>query len=136
MAQRNLESTASRGGCSRGRPVRHQVECREPRGVTNSLPFLHNPRPWRPGSVYWPPARRVGVANGRVPRLPVVRIDRWFVRFIGGKVAARLFGSTPGYSNPNLTIKDVRDHLAEILDAENLVIATIHAARLRPETMR
>jgi NAD(P)-dependent dehydrogenase (short-subunit alcohol dehydrogenase family) len=41
-----------------------------------------------------------------------------------GTVNARLFGTTPGYTNPKLTIEDVRDHLAEILDADNLVIAT------------
>ncbi len=42
----------------------------------------------------------------------------------GGTVTARLFGTTPGYSNPELTVEDVRDHLAEILDASQLVIAT------------
>ena len=41
-----------------------------------------------------------------------------------GTVSARLFGSTPGYTNPNLTIEDVRDHVSEILDTDNLVIAT------------
>jgi len=42
----------------------------------------------------------------------------------GGRVVARLFGTTPGYSNPTLTIEDVRDHLDEILDAENLKVVT------------
>jgi NAD(P)-dependent dehydrogenase (short-subunit alcohol dehydrogenase family) len=41
-----------------------------------------------------------------------------------GTVAARLFGTTPGYTNSGLSIEDVRDHLAEILDTDNLVIAT------------
>jgi NAD(P)-dependent dehydrogenase (short-subunit alcohol dehydrogenase family) len=40
-----------------------------------------------------------------------------------GTVEARLFGTTPGYSNPKLTIEDVRDHLDEILDSDKLTIA-------------
>jgi NAD(P)-dependent dehydrogenase (short-subunit alcohol dehydrogenase family) len=41
-----------------------------------------------------------------------------------GSVVARLFGSTAGYSNRNLTIEDVRDNLDQILDAGTLVVAT------------
>ena len=42
----------------------------------------------------------------------------------GGTVQARLFGTTPGYTNADLTIEDVRDHIDEILDAARLEIAT------------
>jgi hypothetical protein len=42
----------------------------------------------------------------------------------GGTVEARLFGTTQGYSSRTLTIEDIRDHLGEILDSEELVIAT------------
>jgi NAD(P)-dependent dehydrogenase (short-subunit alcohol dehydrogenase family) len=38
----------------------------------------------------------------------------------GGMVDARLFGVTPGYSNPELTIEDVRDHLQEIVDKDTI----------------
>jgi NAD(P)-dependent dehydrogenase (short-subunit alcohol dehydrogenase family) len=42
----------------------------------------------------------------------------------GGRVVARLFGTTPGYTNPDLTMEDVRDHLDEILDVSGLTIVT------------
>jgi len=38
----------------------------------------------------------------------------------GGMVDARLFGVTPGYVNPNLTIEDVRDNLDQIVDADTM----------------
>jgi NAD(P)-dependent dehydrogenase (short-subunit alcohol dehydrogenase family) len=41
-----------------------------------------------------------------------------------GSVVARLFGTTAGYSNRNLTIEAVRDNLDQILDADTLVVAT------------
>ena len=41
-----------------------------------------------------------------------------------GTIQARVFGTTPGYSSRELTIEDVRDHLDELLDIDNLVIAT------------
>jgi NAD(P)-dependent dehydrogenase (short-subunit alcohol dehydrogenase family) len=41
-----------------------------------------------------------------------------------GSVVARLFGTTAGYSNSNLTMEDVRDNLHQILDADTLVVAT------------
>jgi NAD(P)-dependent dehydrogenase (short-subunit alcohol dehydrogenase family) len=42
----------------------------------------------------------------------------------GGNVATRIFGTTTGYSNPDLTIEDVRNHLAEITDTDGLVVVT------------
>jgi NAD(P)-dependent dehydrogenase (short-subunit alcohol dehydrogenase family) len=41
-----------------------------------------------------------------------------------GSVVARLFGTTAGYSNRNLTMEDVRDNLDQILDASTFVVAT------------
>jgi NAD(P)-dependent dehydrogenase (short-subunit alcohol dehydrogenase family) len=41
-----------------------------------------------------------------------------------GTVQARAFGTTAGYTDRNLTIEGVRDHLDEILDFDDLVIAT------------
>ena len=41
-----------------------------------------------------------------------------------GTIQARVFGTTPGFSNRDLTIEDVRDHLDELLDLDGLVIAT------------
>jgi NAD(P)-dependent dehydrogenase (short-subunit alcohol dehydrogenase family) len=41
-----------------------------------------------------------------------------------GTINARVFGTTPGYSNVELTIEDVRDHLDQLLDIDNLVITT------------
>jgi len=37
-----------------------------------------------------------------------------FVSAAGGRVTRVMFASTPGYTNPNLTPEDVRDHWAEI----------------------
>lgn len=36
-----------------------------------------------------------------------------------GTVASDIFGITPGFTSPTLTMEDVRDHLDEILDAEH-----------------
>jgi NAD(P)-dependent dehydrogenase (short-subunit alcohol dehydrogenase family) len=41
-----------------------------------------------------------------------------------GTVVARVFATTPGYTNTDLTIEDIRDHLDEIVDVENMVVAT------------
>jgi NAD(P)-dependent dehydrogenase (short-subunit alcohol dehydrogenase family) len=40
----------------------------------------------------------------------------------GGRVARFFVGLTPGYTNPSLTIEDVRDHFDEIDDPEGYVI--------------
>ena len=41
-----------------------------------------------------------------------------------GTIQPHVFGTTPGFSSRDLTIEDVRDHLDELLDVDNLVIAT------------
>ena len=41
-----------------------------------------------------------------------------------GTVASRVFGATPGFTSPTLTIEDVRDHLDEILDTEHLAVVS------------
>jgi NAD(P)-dependent dehydrogenase (short-subunit alcohol dehydrogenase family) len=40
----------------------------------------------------------------------------------GGTVDARLFGVTAGYSNPELTVEDVRDHLDQIVDPGTMTV--------------
>ena len=45
-----------------------------------------------------------------------------YLEAVAGDVAAKIFGQTAGYSNPNLTIEDVRDNLDTILDPEHLRI--------------
>jgi NAD(P)-dependent dehydrogenase (short-subunit alcohol dehydrogenase family) len=41
-----------------------------------------------------------------------------------GTVSARVFATTPGYTNRELAVEDIRDHLDELLDIGNLTVVT------------
>ena len=115
----------TRGLALEGAPYGIRVNAVSPGGVTNSFHHfytIHDPAALEAFMGHQPPE----LVSPMVAYLAHESCELTGGLFdsAAGTVATRLFGTTAGYTNPDLTLEDVRDHLAEIIDADQLIIAT------------